>query len=145
MTADDGRPAAALQRDSLADATGLRFTPSRVEGCPGVTEVAVHADRLELRLARRWVSFKFEDIAAWPRPAFVRRHLARLGWRPRWLPVGEHRCLHPPSERFFRFYTWPPIVVYIPAESEGATNGSTLFHRVQDVLSEGGFATWNLE
>ena len=145
MTADDGRPAAAFERDSLADATGLRFTPSRVEGVRESRRSRSTPTGLELRLAGRWVSFKFEDIAAWPRPVFVRRHLARLGWRPRWLPSREHRSLHPPSERFFRFYTWPPIAVYIPAESEGATNGSTLFHRVQDVLSEGGFATWDLE
>ncbi len=122
----------------------LRFVPSRVEGLPDVTEVAVYHDRLELLSAERWVSFQFADLAVWPRPAFLRKWLARLGLRPRWLPVGERDWFHPPSERFFRFYTRPRIVVYMPDEPVETNYGDTLFRRVQDVMLEGGFNTWDL-
>jgi hypothetical protein len=128
----------------MSEGGGLRFVPSRVEGLPAVTEVVVYPDRLELLSAGRWVCFRLEDIATWPNPAFMRRWLARLGWRPRCVPVGERDWFHAPSERFFRFYTWPQIVVYMPIESAEADYGSTLFRRVQDVLSEGGFRTWDL-
>lgn len=71
---------------------GLRFTPSRVEGLAHVTGVAVFPERLELCVAGRWVSFRFDDIAKWPRPVWLRRAMARLGLPPAWLPVGERDC-----------------------------------------------------
>jgi hypothetical protein len=70
--------------------------------------------------------------------------LARLGWRPRWLPVGKRDWFHAPSERFFRFDTRPSIVVYMGDEPTDTDYGSTLFRRVQDVMLEGGFNTWDL-
>jgi hypothetical protein len=128
----------------IAEGGGLRFIPSRVEGLPDVTEITVYPDRLELISAGRRVSIRLADIAAWPPPAFLWRRLARVGWRPRWLPVGERDWFHPPSGRFFRFYTKPRLVVYMPDEPRETDYGSTLFRRVQDVLLEGGFATWDL-
>jgi hypothetical protein len=121
----------------------LRFTPSRVDGLRGVTEVAVYPDRLELLAEGRWVSFRFAEIAAWPRPRLLWKWLSRLG-RPVRLPVGERDWFHPPAERFFRFFTEPPIVVYLPDEPEGTDYGRTLFRRVQDVMEEGGFWTYDL-
>jgi hypothetical protein len=123
---------------------GLRFLPNRVDRLAVVTEVTVFSDRLELLSAGERVTRRLEDIAAWPRPAFLWRLLARLGWRPRWLPVGERDWFHSPSERFFRFYTQPPIVVYMPEEPPETDYGSTLFRRVQDVMLAGGFSTWDL-
>ena len=67
-----------------------------------------------------------------------------LGFCPRWLPVGEHDGCLPSSARFFRFYTWPPIVVYMPDELPDSSDANTLFNRVQDVIREGGFSTWDL-
>ena len=123
---------------------GLWLVPSRVEGLPAVTKVRVYSDRLEVLSAGRRVVFRFEDIAAWHRPAFLWRGLARLGWRPHWLPAGERDWFHPPSERFFRFYTRPPTVVCMPDEPTDTCCGSTLFRRLQDVMLEGGFSTWDL-
>jgi hypothetical protein len=128
----------------MSAGNGLRFVPSRVEGLPGVTEVAVYPDRMDLLSEGRWVSFLFADIARWPRPAWLWRRVARLGWRPRWLPVGWRDWFHPPSQRFFRFRTRPPIVVYLPDEPRATDYGSTLFRRVQDVMLAGGFGTWDL-
>jgi len=128
----------------MAEDPGLRFVPSRVEGIADVTEVAIYSDRLELLSAGRWASFRFAEIAAWPRPAFLWRRLDRLGWRRRCLPVGERDWFHPPSERFFRFFTQPPIVVYLPDEPADMNYGGTLFRRTQEVMMEGGFNTWDL-
>ena len=42
---------------------GLRFVPSAVEGLPGVAEVAVFPDRLELLSEGKWVTVRLLDIA----------------------------------------------------------------------------------
>jgi hypothetical protein len=123
--------------------TCLRFTPSRVVGLPNITEVAVYPDRLELLSAGRWLVYRFADIAAWPRPRRLWRWLARLGWRPRWLPVGERDWFHAPPDRFIRFFTSPPVVVYMPDEV-GVEYGNTVFRRAQEVMLRGGFSTWDL-
>jgi hypothetical protein len=128
----------------MAHGLSVRFVPSRVEGLAAVTEVAVYPDRLELLSAGRWVSFRLEDIATWPKPAFIRRWLARCGWRPSCIPVGERVCVGSPSERFFRFYTWPQIVIYMPDETAVSDYRKTLVRRVQDIMLEGGFRTWDL-
>jgi hypothetical protein len=121
-----------------------RFAPSRVEGLPDVTEVTIHPDRLEFVSAGRLISYRVADIARWPRPAFLRRRLARLGWRPRWLPVGEHDGCHAPSERFIHFYTQPRIVIYMPAEPVETANDRALLSCIQEVLRQNGFSTWDL-
>jgi hypothetical protein len=128
----------------MANSDGLRFVPSRVEGLPGVSEVVVFPDRLEFLTEGRLVSFRFIDLVEWPTPTLIWRALARLGWRPWPLMVGERDWFHPPSERFFRFYTRPRIVVYLPDEPIETEYALTLFRRVQDVMLEGGFLTWDL-
>jgi hypothetical protein len=130
--------------DAMLESGGLRFVPSRVEGLPHVSDVVVYPDRVELLSAGRWTVFDFTDIAEWPRPAFLRRSLARLGWRPRWLPVGERDWFHPPSARFFRFYTQPRVVIYLPDEPQATDYGNTLFRRIQHVMREQRFDTWDL-
>jgi len=120
----------------------LRFVPSR--GVPEVTEAVVLADRLELCSVGKWVCVRFADIAAWPRPAWLWRLLARFGWRPRFLMVGERDWFHPPSARYFRFFTSPRIVVCMPEEAKETDYASTWFRRVQDVMRRGGFDTWDL-
>jgi len=67
-----------------------------------------------------------------------------MGWRSRWLSVGSRDWFHPPSNRFFRFRTQPPVVVYTPDEPREIAYGSTLFRRVQDVMLKGDFSTWDL-
>jgi hypothetical protein len=121
----------------------LRFVPSRVEGLPGVTEVAVFPNRLELLSEGRWVVIRLADIAAWPRPRWLRRRLAWTGWRPAWLPVADRDWFHPSADRFFRFYTTPPVTVYMPDET-GVGYGETVFRRLQNVIGRGGFSTFDL-
>src|SRR5579862_3451212 len=93
---------------------GLRFVLSRVDGLPDGTEVAVFPDRLELLSAGKWVSFRFVDIAKWPAPAWISRLRYRFGWRPRWLPIADRDWFHPPAERFFSFYSNPPVTIRMP-------------------------------
>jgi hypothetical protein len=121
----------------------LRFVPSRVEGLPAVTEIAVFPDRLEVLSAGQWVVFHFADIARWPRPKSLRRYLCRIGWRPSWLPVGERDWFHWPAERFFRFYTTPPLVICMPVD-EPQDYGKSYFSRLQEVIRSGGFHTGDL-
>src|SRR5262245_4580231 len=112
----------------LPPETLLRFVPSRVEGLPNVTEVVVHPDRLELNSAGQWVILRFRDIARWPSPTWLWRLLTRLGWRPNWLPVADRDWFHKPPDRFFAFYSSPPVVVRMPVD-EPAEHGSSHFLR----------------
>ncbi len=124
---------------------GLRFVPSAVEGLPSVTEAAVFPDRLELLSQDKWVVIRFLDIARWYRRGWLYRPLARLGWGVRgWPSVGDRDWFHPPSGRFFRFFTEPPVTVYMPDEPRDTSYGQTMFRRVQDVMAAGGFVTFDL-
>ena len=121
----------------------LRFVPSRVDGVPDVVEAAIYPERLELRCADRLLVYRFDEIAEWSSPAWLWRLFARMGFRPKWLPVGERDWFHPPRERYFRFFTNPRITLYMPDEPP-ETYSQTLFRRVQDRMREGGFDTWDL-
>jgi hypothetical protein len=59
------------------------------------------------------------------------------------LPVGDRDWFHDPPDRFFRFFTTPPVTVYMPNES-GVEYEHTCFRRLQDVIAEGGFITHDL-
>jgi hypothetical protein len=122
----------------------LRFVPSRVEGLPDVAEVVVSPDRLELLSAGTWVTLRFAEIAHWPRPTWFWRLRSRCGWRPRRLPVADRDWFHPPRDRFFIFYTDPPITVFLADEDWEIGYGQTLFRRVQEVIESGGFTTCDL-
>ena len=121
----------------------VRFIPSRVDGLPDVSVGVVYPDRLELQSAGGWAVFRFDEIAEWPRPAWLWRLFARIGWRPRSLLVGERDWFHEPPKRFFRFFSSPPLTVYMPDES-GIPYGSTVFRQIQEVIGRGGFTTWDL-
>ena len=134
-----------MDQDATSEAgRALRFVPSRVEGLPDVSEVVVRPDRLELLSAGQWAVFRFAEIARWPRPARLWRLLSRLGWSPRWLPVADRDWFHPPRDRSFRFYTHPPMEVFMTDEGGEIGYGDTLFRRVQEVIESGGFHTFDL-
>ncbi len=131
----------------MATATedNLRFVPSAVDGLPSVTEAVVFGDRLELLSEDQWVVIRFLDIARWYRLGWVYRLLARYGWGVRgWPSIADRDWFHPPSGRFFRFFTKPPITIYMPDEPRGTTYGKTMFRRVQNVIGLGGFGTFDL-
>jgi hypothetical protein len=140
------RKVAAIQPAHQADdmEEGVRFVPSRVEGLPGVSAIAIFPDRVELCSAGQWLSFPFAEMVQWPRPAWLWRLFACVGLRRRFLPVGERDWFHPPADRFIRFFSSPRFVVYLPDEPADTTYADTWFRRVQDVIARDGFSTWDL-
>ena len=120
----------------------LRFVPSRVEGMPA-EEVVVYPDRLELKADGRTTTIRLADIARWPRPSWFWKRLYTIGWRPRWLPVADRNWVHPPRDRFFRFYTEPPLVIYMP-DSEPAEYSGSCFVQLRQLLESGGFHSFDL-
>jgi hypothetical protein len=120
----------------------VQFTPSRVEGLPAVSEVIVFPDRMELACEGRLVTVRFAEIAKWPRPRWLAPLRKRVG-RPMWLPVADRDFFHAPPDRFFRFYTNPPLVVYMPVGDSYSPQASC-FAAVKQVLGAGGFDTFDL-
>ena len=122
----------------------LRFIPGAVEGLPAVTEVAVFPDRMELLTDGRLLVVRFVDIARWDRRGWLYRLRARLGFGVRGQPMIGDRDLFHPSGRFFRFFTVPPITVFMPDEGPETKYWGSLFRRLQDVIATGGFSTSDL-
>lgn len=70
--------------------------------------------------------------------------LKRLGGMPpRAVIVGERDWFHPPQDRYFRFYTSPPMTVYMPSD-ETVGYEESVFFRVQTVIRCGGYETFDL-
>jgi len=121
----------------------LRFTPSRADGLPDVHEVVVHPDRIEVETEGRWVTFAFADIGRPQEPAvcsLLKRLIARQPW-PRL--VADRDWFHPPKDRFFLWYTDPPMKTYMP-EDETQDYDTSYFARIRRVVESGGFATYDL-
>ena len=137
-TPSAGRPAAA------AEATGLvRFRPSHAEGLPDVREVLVRPDRLEVNTAGSWVTFHFSRIGRRQESrlaSFVRRLAGRAPWP---VMVADRDWFHPPPDRFFLWYTDPPLRTCMP-QDEPADHAASYFSRIQAVLAKGGYATFDL-
>jgi hypothetical protein len=83
--------------------------PEPVEGLPGVSNVFVSPDRMELASDGRPVTVRFADIAQWPRPRWLSQLRKRLG-RGLWLPVADRDFFHAPPYGFFCSYTNPTLV-----------------------------------
>jgi hypothetical protein len=124
--------------------SSIHFVPSRVDGLGDVTAVTVYRDRLEITSAGRVLMLPLVSMAKWPRPAWFWRLLFRVGIRPRWLPVGDRDWFHSPSERFFAFYTDPPLVIYMPIDEPADGYAETYFARIQMAMRAGGFNTFDL-
>jgi hypothetical protein len=124
----------------------LRFVPSAIDGSPSVSEVTLFPDRVELLSEDRWVVIRFLDIARCYRVASCfYRLIARFGWGVKgWPSVADRDWFHPPPERFFRFFTKPPITIYMPDEPRETPYAETMFRRVQNVIGLGGFSTQDL-
>jgi hypothetical protein len=123
---------------------GLRFVPSRVEGLADVDEVLVYPDRLELGIRGGRKVVRFADIARWPQPAWLWKRLFAIGIRPRWLPVADRDWCHAPAERFFRFYTDPPLVLCMPASEPANRAEGTCFDQLRVIVHSSGYHTFDL-
>ncbi len=122
----------------------LGFVPLAVEGLPGVTEVAVFPDRLELLSEGRRVVLRLLDIARWCRRGRLYRPLAKLGWVRGWPMVADRRWFPRPGVSFFEFYTTPRIVIHVAYDATDDNPLNTVFQRVKQVMAAGGFGTFDL-
>lgn len=126
------------------EAAGLvRFRPSRAEGLPDVREVVVRPDRLEVNTAGSWLTFPFARIGRRQESrlvSFVKRLAGRQPWP---VMVADRDWFHPPPDRFFLWYTDPPLRTCMP-EVEPAEHAASYFSRIQRVLRSGGYATFDL-
>lgn len=124
-------------------AKSLRFRPSRCEGWPDVREVVVYPDRLEVNTEGCWVSYPFAEIAR-PQESPVCSFLKRIiGRRPWPCMVADRDWFHPPKDRFFIWYTDPPLKTCMP-DDEAEDHGASYFHRIKQVVQSGGFSTFDL-
>ena len=121
----------------------VRFTPSRAQGLPDVQEVIVYPDRIEVETAGRRVTFAFADVAR-PQEPRVLSFLKRLIGKPPWPGlVADRDWFHPPKERFFLWYTDPPLKTCMPAD-ETQDYDTSYFSRIRQVVQSGGFWTYDL-
>jgi hypothetical protein len=126
-------------------ADGLQFVPSAVEGLPGVTEVVVFPDRLELLADGKWVVIRLLDIARWYRRGWLYRPLARIGFGVWGSPSVADRLWRPrPGVSEFEFYTHPRLVLHVPYYPTDMGHIDTVFQRVKQVMRAGGFGTFDL-
>ncbi len=126
-----------------AAVSSLRFVPSAAEGLPSVSEVVVHPDRLEVKSQGKWLTFPFKEIAR-PQESRLLSIVKRLfGTTPCPPMVADKDWFHPPKDRFFRWYTQPPLVTLMP-EDELEEYGASYFVRIQEVLRSGGYAAFDL-
>jgi hypothetical protein len=127
----------------MPDRSPVRFVPSRVEGPPDVSEVAVFPDRVEIHCAGTWRALRFQDFARWPVPGWWWRFLFSMGIRKRLVPIADRDWCRAPRDRFFSFYTVPRIVVYMP-EHESEDYGQSVFFRVKEAVESAGFGSVDL-
>ena len=121
----------------------LRFIPTKCEGLPDVTEVDVFTDRLEIKSAGALHVYHFEDMVQWPRHHWIFSILEKFHLRSRWRPIGERDWFHKPGERFFRFFTTPPIQIYIP-DTEEMDYHHSIYLKVLKIILKGGYDTSDL-
>jgi hypothetical protein len=124
-------------------AAGVEFTPVAVEGASGVTTCRITPDEVVLgRGHSQPIRVPLESIAEYRWRAWSRM-TKRLGLGGKLHPVGERDWCQPEGRPFYRFFTQPPLVVYLPAAPR-ASYGDTLFARINETLSMGGFSTHDL-
>jgi hypothetical protein len=121
----------------------VQFVPSRVDGLPDVVRATVFPDCLELVTPDRVVTYRFADMARWPFPRLFWKCLARLGWKPAWLPVADRDSYCAPADRYFKFYTRPRLKVCMPVD-EAPNIFESRYYCIQQVLRRGGFDTFDL-
>lgn len=126
------------------DEVEVRFVPSKVEGLDGVVrEVIVRRDAIELLTDSGPVRYAFASFA-WREEPWLNMVLKRaVGMCPYPRNVGERDWCREPHDRFIRFFTKPPMTVYMPVD-EGDGWGGTTFGRIVELMGRGGFSTWDL-
>jgi hypothetical protein len=121
----------------------IQFVPSSAEGLPDVREIVVYPDRLEVNTAGQWVAFPFRQIGRRQESRLVSFLKRLLGKYPYPVMVADRDWFHLPKDRYFLWYTDPPLKTCMP-EDEPQDRSSSYFFRIQRVLAAGGYATFDL-
>jgi len=121
----------------------ITFTPSRVDWTSDISLVTVWPNRLTVETVDGEQEFLFEQIGK-IQESGIMRFMRRLGGAKQFgLLVADRDWFHPPQDRYFRFYTDPPMTVYMPAD-DAADYEESVFFRVQAVIRCGGFETYDV-
>ncbi len=122
--------------------SSVTFVPSRVDGVGGVTDATVFPDRVELTTSSGAKVYRFGTFGHSQAPVVV-------SWIWRFLPsqpppklVADRDWFHKPADRFFRFYTEPPITIFMPVD-DTKDYLNTRFFKIQQVIRSGGFETFD--
>lgn len=121
----------------------IAFTPSRVDWNTEVSSVTVWPFRLDVETADGTQEFPFEVIGKIQESGFIRFMKGLFGEKQRGMLVADRDWFHSPQDRFFRFYTDPPMTVYMPLE-EAVEYEESVFFRVQAVIRSGGYETYDV-
>ena len=125
------------------DSHCIRFKPSCVEGVDDVQEVAVFPDRLEFVTPNGAIRHCFEDMAV-SQQSVLGRFLSRVcGAKPRPALVADRDWCREPKDRFFIFYTQPPIRVCMPMD-ERPGFGDSYHRRITELIMSGGYDTFDM-
>lgn len=100
-------------------------------------------DRLELTTPSGATVYHFDTFGRSQEPVVASGFRRFLPARPSPKLVADRDRFHNPPDRFFRFYTEPPITVFMPVDE---TNEylNTCFFKIQQVMRSGGFETFDL-
>ena len=121
----------------------VSFTPSRVDGLENVIVVSVYRYKIKLKTKNKTFVYKFGRIAIWPSPIWLNQIKALLGTPPKWLPVADRDSFHAPQDRYFQFFTQPPIKIFMPLDDPEEVQSST-YWRVREILWQGGYNSYDL-
>jgi hypothetical protein len=122
----------------------VRFFPSRVEGeWSDVREVVIKPSELMVHGEGGWVTVPFSTIGRRQELKIVSFLKRLVGVKPLCRIVGERDWCRPPTERFFLWFTVPPLKTYMPSTETPYYSGS-LFPQIHETLHHGGFTTFDL-
>lgn len=121
----------------------ITFTPSRVDWITEVHSVTIWPNCLGVETADGGQKFRFEEIGRIQESGIMRFMRWLSGSRPFGMLVADRDWFHPPQNRFFRFYTDPPMTVYMPS-NETVGYEDSFFFRIQAVIGCGGYETFDL-
>ena len=121
----------------------ITLIPSRVDWTTEVTSVTVWPFRLDVETTEGTQEFSFDAIGKIQESAIMRFMKGLLGAKQRGTLVADRDWFHPPQDRFFCFYTDPPMKIYMPSD-DTVEYEESVFFRVQAVIRSGGFETFDL-
>jgi len=121
----------------------ITFIPSRVDWTGAVYEVTVWPFRLDVETPDGTQEFSFQRIGKIQESGIMRFMRWLGGAKPWGMLVADRDWFQAPPDRYFRFYTDPPMTVYMP-EDDTLNYEESVFFRVQAVILAGGYESYDV-